>query len=127
LVYAPGVTSTHAMPTDVMFAGQTFDLNLYNKGVMVENARFNPAITVTMGYTDSNVMGLNESALTLRYWNGQAWSSDGITVVSRDVANNRIVFAISHLSEFAFFAPAKSAGIYLPIIRSKSITTTTTH
>jgi len=127
LVYAPGVTSTHAMPTDVMFAGQTFDLNLYNKGVMVENARFNPTITVTMGYTDSNVMGLNESALTLRYWNGQAWSSDGITVVSRDVANNRIVFAISHLSEFAFFAPAKSAGIYLPIIRSKSITTTTTH
>jgi hypothetical protein len=127
LVYAPGVTLTHPMPTDVMFAGQTFDLNLYNSGVLVPGIKFNPAMTVTVGYTDSNVVGLNEGALTLRYWNGQAWASDGITVVSRDVANNRIVFAISHLSEFAFFAPAKSSGLYLPLIlRSQSVTTTTT-
>jgi hypothetical protein len=43
----------------------------------------------------------------LYYWDegAGAWLEDGITVVSHDLANNRITFLLEHLTTFAAFAP----------------------
>ncbi|HHW85031.1 MAG TPA: hypothetical protein GX400_02340, partial [Chloroflexi bacterium] len=37
-------------------------------------------------------------------WDGTGWSTDGIVILQHDTAAATLTVAISHLSEFAFFA-----------------------
>ena len=100
------------------FAGHTFRVDAYRDGQALSNLDFQTPVSVTIHYSDADVQGLNEDSLTLRYWDGSMWSSSGITVIERDMANNRFVATITHLSEFALFAQTQSVGstIYLPAI-----------
>jgi hypothetical protein len=61
----------------------------------------------------------------LWYWNGTAWSTDGIAILSNDVANHTVTISISHFSQLAFFAaaptgldpgeePQRPYNLYLP-------------
>ncbi len=113
LIYEPTLTITHALPTGLLFAGQAFNLNLYQKGKLVSPVTFTTPLTLTLHYTAADVVGLNKNGLTLRYWNGLTWADDGLTIISR--GSDQLVVAISHLSEFALFGQ-KSSEVYLPIV-----------
>ena len=74
--------------------------------------------SLTVQYSDADVAGENENALTLYYWNEETgeWSNDGITVVERDTANNRLVVTLAHLSECGMFAENSVSYYYFPLI-----------
>jgi hypothetical protein len=59
--------------------------------------------------------GFSEDTLELRYWDGSQSSSGGITMVSRDTVNHKLVVTIDHLSQFALFGEARK-GVYLPVV-----------
>ena len=110
----PTVTGS---PLGFVFAGHAFRLEAYRKGVLHSDLTFEEPITVTIHYTGSDVAGLDENTLELRYWDGDEWSADGITVVERDTVNKRLVTRIEHLSEFALFAQEQQPQkVYLPLV-----------
>ncbi len=78
---------------------------------------FSQPVTITIHYSEGDVAGLDENSLTLRYWNGSAWASDGISVVERNTAQNYVVFTVTHLSEFALFgSESEKYKVYLPLV-----------
>jgi hypothetical protein len=52
----------------------------------------------------------------LYYRSGNTWSTDGITVVERDLDGNRLVVTATHLTEFALFAREREYEVYLPLV-----------
>jgi hypothetical protein len=102
------------------FAGHAFSLDAYRDGVDIPGLVFERPITVTVYYTPADVAGLDEKTLELHYWDGGAWSADGITVTERDTTVKRLVAQVEHLSEFATFArveqPGSSSKVYLPLV-----------
>ena len=76
-------------------------------------------VTVTIHYAETDVDGLDEEMLELRYSDGDAWSDDGITLVQRNLAQDYAAFAISRLSKFALFWESTGDGytpIHLPVV-----------
>lgn len=96
------------------FAGQIFDLVAEQNSSIVSNFTFLTPVTLTITYADEDVDGIGEDTLQLLHWNGTSWSSDGITFVSRHMANNSLTVTIAHLTEFAMFG--ESYRVYLPTI-----------
>ena len=45
-------------------------------------------------------------ARRLWYWDGAAWSTDGVTIINNDVANHTLTVSMTHFSFYAFFAAA---------------------
>jgi len=84
-------------------------------------SRVGPTRALTFRYRDEDVINLDEQTLKLRYWDGQSWSEDGITLLSHDRDNNVMQFTLSHLSEFALFGQhvSNKTGVYLPIVIKK--------
>jgi hypothetical protein len=101
LVYTPLDAATPL--SGFSFAGHAFDLEAYSSGVLLPSFTFEDPITITIHYTDADIAGLDEGTLVLRYWNGTAWSTDGITLIERNIAQNYAVFEVAHLSKFALF------------------------
>ena len=104
LVYTPIQTST--APSGFTFASHAFDLVAYRDGLPLPSFAFEKPVTVTIHYSESDVAEMDEETLKLRFWDGSGWSSDGITLVERNTAQNYVVFTIAHLSEFALFGEA---------------------
>ena len=82
---------------------------------------FATPISLTVAYSDEDVADLpgGEESLELRYWTGSGWSSDGISKLSQDTANNIAVFQLEHLSEFGLFGRDAGGSIYLPLINKE--------
>lgn len=95
--------------------GRSFGLSAFLGDTPLVGVTFSPLVTVTVHYTDADVVGLDENELMLRTWNGTSWVSDGITVVERRPEANQAVFSIAHLSEFAVFGSSERR-VYLPIV-----------
>ena len=95
------------------FAGNGFVLEVTDVSSGEEITMFAEPLTLTIDYTDGDLGGVDENTLELRYWDGSAWVTDGITIVERDMANNRLVVQIEHLTEFALFGQYR---IHLPVI-----------
>jgi hypothetical protein len=117
LVYTEVMTAT--TPSGFTFAGHAFDLAAYQDSQPLSGLVFNEPVTITVNYSDADVAGMDEATLQLNYWNGSAWSTDGITMVERDIAHNRFVATISHLSTFATFAEPRRM-LYLPLIMRRA-------
>ena len=103
-------------PGTFQFAGRSFSLNAYRENGLVDDFVFQQPVTVVVQYTDAEIGSIGEGALTLYFYDEAAsgWSRVGITVVSRDPANNRITFQISHLTEFALGGLRQ---MYLPMLK----------
>ena len=104
-------------PNSFRFAGIAFTLDAYRRNTLVEDFSFrNQGIEVTLTYTDAAIAGLDEDQIKLYYFDEDTgtWKTDGITLVSHDKANNRIVFNVTHLTEFALFAPTGTAPTSTP-------------
>lgn len=97
------------------FAGRSFTLTAFRNNNALDGLTFLQPVTLVIEYTDADVAGVDEDSLLLFFYdedNG-AWSQEGITVVARDPANNRITLQITHLTEFALGA---IGPIYLPLV-----------
>lgn len=103
-------------PEGYDFAGLTFNLDAYVNGVITTPYTLTSPITLTITYNDADITHIvrGEQDLELRYWNGSAWLNDGITLVERDLVNNRLVIVINHLTEFTLLGLPKFY-VYLPI------------
>jgi hypothetical protein len=122
LVYTPVDTVT--APSGLIFARHAFDLNAYQGSTLVPGFVFSKPVTITIHYSDTDVAGLDESSLVLRYWTASAWASDGITVIERNPAQNYAVFTITHLCQFALFGiagPTQVAGVSLTANQSSTV------
>jgi hypothetical protein len=78
---------------------------------------FAQPITLTIRCQPASLLGLDPATLQLLSWNGAAWSSDGIVLLSHYIPASTLTVTLSHLSDFAFFAapaPAQLRYPYLP-------------
>ncbi len=106
-------------PPGWAFAGHAFDLSAYQNDLPLATYIFNNPVTVTLQYSDTDVLATREISLTLNYWNGNAWVDAATTcsptsTYDRHPAENRMSVPICHLSRFALFGPTYQ--IYLPIV-----------
>jgi uncharacterized repeat protein (TIGR01451 family) len=109
LLYNPIVAPESPFST-LGLAGIAFSLEAYRDGQPIAGLSFQLPITLTLVYTDSDVSGIDESSLAVYYydWGSSRWLADGITVVGRDAANNRVVVTVAHLSDMALLGAANS-------------------
>jgi parallel beta-helix repeat protein len=109
-------------PPGMAFAGHAFKLEAYRDGVLYPDLVFQEPVIVGIHYTEADVAGLDESTLELRHWDDGSWSVEGIAMLERDVANNRLVVSVSHLSDFATFAKGQQPQriVYLPLVLRQS-------
>ena len=119
LSYQTGPALPGAAPgTRFIFAGVAFTLTASNTEGAIPGMVFAQPVTITLYYTDVDVIGLNEAELRVLYFNttSQRWQTDGIAYVARDTVRNRIMFTVSHLTQFGLFG-AHGTFVFLPMIR----------
>jgi len=102
-------------PAGGLFPAHGFLLEVHQDGELLPGLAFGIPVTLTVHYTDAEIAGLDEETLEVRFWDSTAWSTEGITLVSRDLANNNLVVTIDHLSEFALTGRGQHT-VYLPLI-----------
>lgn len=112
LIYAH--TPTVTPPSGFVFASHAFDINAYRNEVALPGFAFESPITLTISYSDADVAGLDESNLTLLYWNGNQWDAAACGSYVHEVDINRLTAPICHLSRFALFGEGQS--VFLPLI-----------
>jgi hypothetical protein len=115
LIYTPLNTPTDP-PSGLSFADIAFELSAYRDDQLLPDFDFETGITITLHYTDDQIAGLDEETLTLTYWDGGVWATDGITQVGQDLDANIISFWVTHLTDFAFFAEPSYTYVYLPLV-----------
>jgi peptide/nickel transport system substrate-binding protein len=113
LVYAP---LPDLRPSPGFFVTHGFMLAPHLNGELLSGLVFDIPLTVTIHYTDADVAGRDEEALEVRFWDGSTWSPYGVTLVSRDPANNSLVVTLAHLSKLALVIPQDHA-IYVPLVQ----------
>ncbi len=102
LVCAPHPTPTHPISPSLRFAGHAFDLDIYLNGVIQPGYRFNAPITITIQYSDEDLVGLDEEALMLYHWDGAAWRDAACGAgYERHPDENWLSVEICHLTGFA--------------------------
>jgi peptide/nickel transport system substrate-binding protein len=121
LTYTPIAYLTQPEPAWFDFANLAFDMNVYQEGALQPDFQFAVPLTVTINYSDSLVADLNETALTLTYWDEDTvmWHDVAKTcsppsTYSRNPAENHLSVPICHLSRFALFAT--EYRIFLPLV-----------
>ena len=65
--------------------------------------------------TETQVMGLIEETLDLWFWDGAAWSTEGISVTAHVTLTNQFEATSAHLSTLALFGE-ELRRVYLPLI-----------
>ena len=96
-------------PGGFWFAGQSFTLDGYQGGEYVTGLTFSDPVTVTLHYTDADVIGLDEDGLLIEYWDegAGAWQDAACGAYNRHPDENWLAVPICHLSEFALFGKPK--------------------
>ncbi len=69
---------------------------------------FNDSITITLSYTDSDVVGLNESSLVIYSYDGASWSA--LTGCVINTSSNTITCTTTHFSLFSLFGSTATAS-----------------
>ena len=107
----PTVTAS----TGFIFAGTAFNLDAYVDGYLQSGFTFDTPITVTLGYTETQVAGLDENTLVLQYWEGGSWQDAACGPYDRHPDENWLSVPICHLTEFGWFAEG-GYRIFLPLV-----------
>lgn len=110
----------------LQFANTSFQLHaLDGVGNPVPSYTFSQPVTITLVYTDSDIVGTEEALLALYYWDtvSSAWrdaatSCSPVSTYVREMPINRLSVAICHLSEFALMGIKNEYmhKLYLPVI-----------
>lgn len=114
--------SLPSQPVGFSFIGESFTLNAYINGTIVEGFVFQKPITVTIDYTEEGISGLDEASLMLYFYNEttQEWVDAATTCTppstyTRNLAENTFSVPICHLTEFAVFGQTLPK-LYLPLV-----------
>lgn len=110
IVYQP-LTNTHGEPEGYRYSGLSFMLDAYVAGIHTDPYTFTRPITLTLRYDPRESYA---AGLQLYYWRDGAWHSDGITLLRHEADQQRLVYTLDHLTEFAMFR--SGSGLYLPLI-----------
>ncbi len=107
---------THAAQPGWKLGKLFFSLTAVVNGVSQPHYTFAQPVEFEILYTDADIEGLDESALSLAFWDEDAgmWSTDGITTVAHNEAANRLVLSVTHLSAFGLANPG--VAIFLPAV-----------
>jgi PKD repeat protein len=114
LIYQPIETITKTNTTELLFAHIGFNLNFYLNGSPLEGFIFQKPVTVTIQYNDEDVIGLDEHALALLYFDGEKWVDASCGLYNRQPSQNYLSVPICHLSQFGLFGNERHT-LYLPI------------
>lgn len=96
------VSATASAPSGLsVVGGFVYNLTATSGGAAVTS--FNKTLTLTFTYTDSQVSGFNEAALTVYRWNGTQWLALPSTV---NTASNIITATTTQFSYFAVMGAA---------------------
>ncbi len=117
VTYVPAASAL--APAGWAFAGHAFDLNVYQNDLPLPGYTFGSPVTVTLRYSDADVLPMDEASLTLYYLSGSAWADAATTcspasTYDRHPAENWLSVPICHLSRFALFGATHP--LYLPIV-----------
>ncbi len=99
------------------FAGHAFNLDAYRNGDQIAGFTFSVPITITLHYTETDVVGLNEDMLVLEYWHDSTgvWEDAACGPYDRHPDENWLAVPVSHLSRFALFGRTLNY-VCLPIV-----------
>jgi hypothetical protein len=121
LVYSAANTAT--APSGFVFAGQAFNLEAYQDGLLAPGFTFSAPVTVTIHYTETDLAGMDEATLILNYWDDDTneWRDAATTCTPHSIYDRRpdenwLAVPICHLSMFALFGEHR---IYLPLVLRK--------
>ena len=120
LTYTPFSAPGYPAPAMLSFAGHAFGLEAYLGGSVQQGFAFSKPVTITIHYSEADVVGLGEDALTLDFWDGGGWvdaatTCTPVSTYDRHPTGNWLAVPICHLSEFALFGEGKHY-IYLPLV-----------
>lgn len=113
-------------PENMTFAGSHFVFDVYEDFQSLPDFAFAEPARVTVEYDDAIEGLLDEMNIELRYWDDelQEWTTEGLTMVSRNVDANRLTYTIAQPGEFAVFAqleeevPDIDLRVYIPLVIS---------
>ncbi|MBL7064332.1 MAG: hypothetical protein ISS49_09050 [Anaerolineae bacterium] len=112
--FRPLFTDTRPIspPGGLLFAHRAFELTAFRFGQDVR--QFGQPLTITLNYTDTDVLGLKRE--TLRLWTrtaeGPSWAMLGEPA---RVMSGALTFTTMHFSQFALFGEARYKA-YLPLV-----------
>jgi len=116
------------LPPTQQFAGTAFALTAYQQGAAVAAFTFQQGITVTITYRDANLAARAETSLMLYYLETSTglWRTEGITLLERIPAENRLVLRLNHLTDFALLTAvtpptAIETKLYLPLVTGRGV------
>lgn len=119
IVFTP--VAEAAPPQGLDFAGHAFTLDAYSDGSLLDEFTFNQPITLTLQYNNADVAGMDESNLTLFYWDelNSAWLDVAGTCsppssYDRHLEENWLSVPVCHLSQFGLFGSPFT--LYLPVL-----------
>ena len=123
LAYTPVATVT--TPPGFSFAGHAFELEAQRDGGLVPGFVFEKPVTVTVHYTVTDVSGLDEGRLELRYWEDSVWRDAATTCgtashYTRSAEQDWFALPICQLGRFAAFDNGTSLLAYLPLLLTPS-------
>ena len=120
LVLKPSTPSS--TPPNFGFVGNSFILDAFVNGNLLDNFTFNQPISVRIDYTDENIAELIELELVLNYFDEttQQWVDAATTCTppstyTCNLAENYFIVNICHLTEFATFGK-KIVKFHIPIV-----------
>jgi hypothetical protein len=117
--YIPQPAPQHSSAR-LVFANNSFELSA-EASIGNPVTTFNLPLTITLTYTDTDIIGFPENALGLYYWNGltSTWT-DAVTTCpggayTRNLDGNILALPLCHLTEFGLFGvPLYN---FLPVVR----------
>lgn len=101
-----GSQSVTGVPPGLAYAGHALDLDAYQNGDPIPSFTFESAISLTIEYSDADVVGLSEGTLALYRWTGSAWEEIGTRPGESsilDTGANRLTAFLLSLSRFSLF------------------------
>ncbi|MDM8532043.1 pullulanase-type alpha-1,6-glucosidase [Anaerolineales bacterium HSG25] len=123
LVYTELSTPTQEVGS-LSFVGQAISLNVYRNDTLLSDYVFIAPITISLSYSDSQIIGLQESSLSIYYldpstntWLDASTTCTPASTIVRDPVANRVEVAVCHLTNFALRGESESIQpIYLPVV-----------
>jgi len=113
LVYTP--LQELEPPLGLAFAEHAFALDVYQEGELLPGLSLNVPVTVSIEYSQVDLVGVEEPTLELLVRDGDSWQSAACGDSVRDLEQNRLQVPICHFSEFGLFGERRPAT-YLPLI-----------
>lgn len=96
---------------DLLGIGHFFAMSAVISGTTTPVTSFNQPYTVTVEYTDEESAGVDESTLSLYWWDGSEWQQATSTC---DPIDNRVIATLDHLTKFAVLG--EEPRLYLPLV-----------